>query len=85
MFWFSAPALRFEVYFFFFVCVCLFFKYLFSSTVTLVVMYFTSPTRACVGKGGLCEHWLCCTLIGEDVKLVKKILKSFLFFFLSVF
>lgn len=41
---------------------------------------FTSPTGACVGqRGSARENWPCCTVIGEDVKLFKKILKLFLF------
>lgn len=59
-----------------------FFQVPFSSMITFVFIYVTSPTRACVGDGGLHENWPCCTVIGEDVKLFKKILKLF---FLCVF
>lgn len=39
------------------------------------------------GRGGLRENWPCCTVIGEDVKLFKKILKLFfcLFVFFSLY
>lgn len=33
---------------------------------------------------GFCESWPCCTVIGEEVKLFKKILKLFLLFLLCI-
>lgn len=66
-FGFSAPALRFEVYFF-------------SSTFFLHDhLFFLFPLSHSCTRGGFCENWPCCTVIGEDVKLFKKILKLFLF------
>lgn len=63
-----------------------FFKYLFSSMITFVFIYFyLSHSCMCGGRGGLRENWPCCTVIGEDVKLFKKILKLFLFFFSCIF
>lgn len=66
-FGFSAPALRFEVYLF---------PVPFSSMITFFSL---SPSHSCT-HGGFCENWPCCTVIGEDVKPFKKILKLFLLF-----
>lgn len=66
-FGFSAPALRFDVSFF---------PVPFSSMIT----FFLFPLSHSCTRGGSCENWPCCTVIGEDVKLFKKILKLFLLF-----
>lgn len=70
-FGFSAPALRFEVYFF---------PVPFSSMIT----FFLFPLSHSCTRGDFCENWPCCTVIGEDVKLFKKILKLFLLFRLCI-
>lgn len=52
--------------------------------ITFVFIYFyLSHSCMCGGRGALRENWPCCTVIGEDVKLFKKILK--LFFFVGLF
>lgn len=54
-----------------------FFPVPFSSMITF---FFLFPLSHSCTRGGFCENWPCCTVIGEDVKLFKKILKLFLFF-----
>jgi hypothetical protein len=70
-FGFRAPALRFDVYVF---------PVPFSSMIT----FFFLPLSHLCTRGGSWENWPCCTVIGEDVKLFKKILKLFLFFVLCI-
>lgn len=62
----SAPALRS--------------KFPFSSTFFLHDHLFSLSPLPLVHTWGFCENWPCCTVIGEDVKLFKKILKLFLLF-----
>lgn len=49
--------------------------------ITLVFIgFYLSHSCVCGARGGSArENWPCCTVIGEDVKLFKKILKLFLF------
>lgn len=59
-----------------------FFQVPFSSMITFMFIYFFPlPLVHMWGKEGVMrENWPCCTVIGEDVKLFKKILKLFLLF-----
>lgn len=69
------PGLKFTVFF-----SSTFFFFFFLHDHLCVYLFLPLPLVHVWGKGGLCDNWPCCTVIGEDVKLFKKILKLFFFF-----